>query len=70
MSNLPNVTWSRHHDDVGEKCIDEGHDGHGGGGDDHESQKPNTFRIAAFYAQKVSAQSAGIHFSRHIKKNA
>ena len=50
MSNLPNVTWSRHHDDVGEKCIDEGHDGHGGGGDDHESQKPKTFRIAAFYA--------------------
>ena len=23
-----------------EKCIDEGHDGHDGGGDDHESHQP------------------------------
>ena len=45
-----------------------------GGGDflaDHqtpEAQKPKTFRIASFYAQKFSGRSARIHFSRHIKK--
>ena len=33
-----------------------------------EAQKPRTFRIAAFYAQKFSGRSARIHFSRHIKK--
>ena len=33
-----------------------------------EAQKPKTFRIASFYAQKFSGRSARIHFSRHIKK--
>ena len=33
-----------------------------------EAQKPETFRIAAFYAQIFSGRSARIHFSRHIKK--
>ena len=29
-----------------------------------EGQKPKTFRIATFYAQKLSRQSARIRFSR------
>ena len=33
-----------------------------------EAQKPETFRIATFYAQKFSGRSAWILFSRHIKK--
>ena len=33
-----------------------------------EAQKPKTFRIASFYAQKFSGRSARIHFSRHVKK--
>ena len=33
-----------------------------------EAQKPKTFRIASFYAQKFSGRSARIHFLRHIKK--
>ena len=35
---------------------------------DPEAQKPKTFRIASFYAQKFSGRSARIHFSRHVKK--
>ena len=34
-----------------------------------EAQKPKTFRIAAFYAQKFSGQSARIHFSRHMQSS-
>ena len=33
-----------------------------------EAQKPKTFRIAAFYAQKFSGRSARIQFSQHVKK--
>ena len=33
-----------------------------------EAQKPKTFRIAAFYAQKFSGRSAWLPFSRHIQQ--
>ena len=33
-----------------------------------EAQKPKTFRIAAFYAQKYSGRSAWLPFSRHIQQ--
>ena len=33
-----------------------------------EAQKPKSFRIAAVYAQIFSGRSAGLHFSRHLKK--
>ena len=33
-----------------------------------EAQKPKTFRIAAFYAQKYSGRSAWLPFSRHLQQ--
>ena len=33
-----------------------------------EAQKPKTFQIAAFHAQKLSGQSVGIHFAATRQK--